>query len=291
MQALALWELGLRRWREKRGEQSAPEIRPGVTINRRDLAALPAPSANLLWRNLRVRDIHRENGKSKTQNIRIEVEVTGESAGREWRCGLEFDFANSESFYVRPLREATGARPSLPEEASGVRVAFLPPMSGLAAHETKIEMGAIRARLGEGRTAEVLRNLCFQVFTSLPEEWQKLRAAIEGLFGVILGEPEYVSERGEIVMSYRDSRSDNRRIGQQLDLSSSGRGLQQTLLLLSFLALHPGSVLLLDELDAHLEILRQREIFESLQEAARRRDSQLIIASHSEVVMNEAHRN
>ncbi|MEK7754428.1 MAG: AAA family ATPase [Acidobacteriota bacterium] len=48
LQALALWELGLRRWKEKRRERGTPEKRPGVAINRHDLLSVPMPSANLL---------------------------------------------------------------------------------------------------------------------------------------------------------------------------------------------------------------------------------------------------
>src|SRR5260221_14767245 len=43
LQALALWEIGLRRWVEKRSAKDTPEKRPGVTINRRDLIAVPVP--------------------------------------------------------------------------------------------------------------------------------------------------------------------------------------------------------------------------------------------------------
>lgn len=76
--------------------------------------------------------------------------------------------------------------------------------------------------------------------------------------------------------------------GISLDLSSSGRGLQQTLLLLAYIAAHPGCVLLLDEPDAHLERLRQRQIYQVLTELAREHDSQIVAASHSEVILNEA---
>lgn len=82
-------------------------------------------------------------------------------------------------------------------------------------------------------------------------------------------------------MTYRDH-------GVRLDLSSSGRGLQQTLLLLAHLETNPDAVLLLDEPDAHLEIQRQRQIYNILVEAAQEQGSQLIIASHSEVILNEA---
>ena len=40
MQALSLWNIGVKRWNEKRASKSAPEKRPGVTINRRDLLAI-----------------------------------------------------------------------------------------------------------------------------------------------------------------------------------------------------------------------------------------------------------
>ena len=83
-------------------------------------------------------------------------------------------------------------------------------------------------------------------------------------------------------MNYTDE------LGISLDLSSSGRGLQQTLLLLAYIAAHPGAVLLLDEPDAHLEILRQRQIYQVLTELARAHGSQIVAASHSEVILNEA---
>jgi hypothetical protein len=44
----------------------------------------------------------------------------------------------------------------------------------------------------------------------------------------------------------------------------------------------------LDEPDAHLEILRQRQIYRLLTETAEQQGSQIIAASHSEVVLNEA---
>ncbi len=83
-------------------------------------------------------------------------------------------------------------------------------------------------------------------------------------------------------MSYSDEHDNT------LDLSSSGRGLQQTLLLLAHIYSNPGAVLLLDEPDAHLEVLRQRQTYNLLIQLAERQGSQIIAASHSEVVLNEA---
>ena len=303
LQALALWRIGLKRWNERRAGRAAPEKRPGVTVNRRDLVAVPVPNANLLWHDLHVRDVSNAGGRQRTANVRIEIAVDGVTLGsgtlgsvepggvelgsttrRGWTCGLEFDYANEESFYCRPLRMSEGRTPArmpIPEEAGIADVAFLPPMSGLAATETRLDHGAVNVRIGEARTAEVLRNLCHRIREEQPERWEGLVGRIRALFGAELAPPRYVAERGEITMSYRER-------GVTLDLSSAGRGLQQTLLLLAYLYANPGAVLLLDEPDAHLEILRQRQIYRLIVEAAGESGGQVIAASHSEVLLNEA---
>lgn len=286
LQALALWDIGLRKWNEKRSGKETPGKRPGVTINRRDLVAVPVPQANLLWRDLHLRDTYDVDGKPQTSNVRIDVIVSGVTAGEAWECGLEFDYANEESIYCRPLRKSESRSPErmvVPEAAGGVRIAFLPPMSGLAANEVRLDVGAINVRIGEGRTADVLRNLCYQIASSSDTAlWDSLHDRVRALFGVELDRPVYVAQRGEVTMTYREAS------GTRLDISSSGRGLQQTLLLLTHLYANPGTVLLLDEPDAHLEILRQRQTYQLLTEVATERGSQVVAASHSEVILNEA---
>jgi ABC-type lipoprotein export system ATPase subunit len=279
LQALALWEIGVRRWIEKRGTGKIPKKkRTGVTINRRDLIGVPVPASNLLWRGLHVRKGQRNNGKNRTENILIDIVVDGPG----WSCGLEFDYANEESFYCRPLRLEGDERMEVPEQAGNVKIAYLPPMSGMVATETRLDPGAISVRLGEGRTAEVLRNLCYQVMENENDLWKYIVIEMEKLFGCKLEDPRYISERGEITMAYEDSN------GTRLDLSASGRGQQQTLLLLTHMVANPGSVLLLDEPDAHLEILRQRQIYQLISDIADQTKSQIIAASHSEVILNEA---
>ena len=290
LQALALWHAGVRKWLEKRGGRETPAQRPGVTVNRLDLTSTPMPSALLLWRDLDVRSIFRdEDGKQRTNNVYIEITVQGveDSGEGEWSCGLEFYYANPESFYCRPLLLPGGdgaQRMAVPEHLAELTLAFLPPMSGLAAEEARLDPGRIEVMLGQGRTAEVLRNMCLRV-AELDDSglaWESFTERVRRLFGVKLHRPQYVQERGEIRMGYRNQQ------GIELDLASSGRGMQQTMLLLAFLASHPGAVLLLDEPDAHLEVLRQRQTYEVLAEAADDDSSQVIIASHSEVILNEA---
>lgn len=282
LQALALWSAGVRRWVEKRGVGDIPKKRPGVTLNRRDLITIPVPAANLLWRDLHLREGYKEGGKQKTKNVLIEIDVEGIDESSTWTASLEFDYANEESFYCRSRKGPDGSHLEVPKAAADVRLAYLPPMSGLASNETRLDEGAIDVRIGEGRTAEVLRNLCWQALQRGKDHWQQIVARMSDLFGVALEEPKYIPERGEIVMSFRTKG------GISLDLSASGRGQQQTLLLLAHMAANPGAVLLLDEPDAHLEILRQRQIYQVLAEVADQTSSQIIAASHSEVILNEA---
>jgi predicted ATPase len=286
LQAIALWDVGVKRWLERRGSENIPAERAGVTVGRQDLISIPVPSAKLLWRDLHVREVKRAGGKPQTRNVRIEIGVEGVTGEKRWECHLEFDYANEESIYCRPPLGSDGRRMEVPAHLRDLRVAYLPPMSGLAAREDRLEIGSIRMRLGEGRTAEVLRNLCWQVLQGEngEQKWEQICGYIERLFGSHLNRPQYIAERGEITMSYRT------RSGTTLDISATGRGEQQTLLLLAYMAIHPGAVLLFDEPDAHLEILRQRQIYEVLSEQAERTNSQLIAASHSEVLLNEAAR-
>jgi len=287
LQALALWDAGLRAWVAEYGAGgNSPKKRPGVTINRKDLMALPLPSALLLWKDLHVRQTTREKGKQRTDNVRIDITVQGVTEGQTWTCGLEFDYANEESLYCRALRvdgKDDQERMPVPGQAATHRIAYLPPMSGLADREFVKQSGEIGVLIGQAQTAQVLRNLCLNVYqANESKRWSDVVGHIRRLFGVELLAPVLNPVRSEITMAYKDQS------GNELDLSCSGRGLQQTLLLIVYLYANPKSALLLDEPDAHLEILRQRQIFNLLTDVAESQGSQIIAASHSEVVLNEA---
>ena len=241
--------------------------------------SVPVPTARLLWRNQSVR-----HGNQVPPNILIDILVDGVSAdGKKWQCGMEFDYANPESVYCRSMRipGSDSDRMSVPAEVLKTPTAFLGPMSGLAANEARLDPGAVDVRIGEGRTADVLRNICYALCERDREKWERVVRRLKTLFGVSLDEPVYLPQRGEITMSYREH-------SRTLDLSAAGRGMQQTLLLLAYLGAKPGAVLLLDEPDAHLEILRQRDAYRSLTRAARETGGQVIVATHSQVLLNEA---
>ena len=291
LQALTLWETGMKKIAEQKRIKTGKTKRIGVVINRRDLLAIPVSSARLIWFHQAVRVINRSENKQKTSNIRIEIIVHGNSNGKNWTAALEFDYANPESIYCRPLRKDKEGTVfyTIDEEAFSSSLAFLQPMSGIATNEDRLTKGSINVRIGEGKTADVLRNICYQLLYpdakdgSIESEskWNTLNSIIKTKFEVELNKPIFIPETGTIQMSYTET-------GHIYDLSSSGRGFQHTIILLAYLYSYPNRTILLDEPDAHLEAIRQRDTYELINEIAENLGTQLIIASHSEIVLNQA---
>jgi len=277
LQALTLWDLGRRKWLARHGTTQGPPTRPGVTLNRAELTSVPVGESNLLWLQRR------------TSNAFIDIVVDGVDGAGTWTCGFEFYYANKESFYCRPMRRSDARKPErvrVPESVEAIRVSMLPPMSGLSEREFIKQTSEIDYLVGQGRTAEVLRNICFRVAAHSGDaghaRWRAVSDQMRDLFGVQVLDPGLDPALGTIDLHYVD------RDGTKLDISASGRGQQQTLMLLSWMALHPGSVLLLDEPDAHLEILRQRQVYDAVSDHGERHDCQIIAATHSEVLLNAA---
>ena len=127
---------------------------------------------------------------------------------------------------------------------------------GVGATETRLLPAPLTCHWRRA-TAEVLRNLCYRIHEEQPSRWNDLVEQIKRMFKSELLSPVLITVRSEITMEYREN-------GINLTYRSAGRGLQQTLLLLAYMYANPGAVLLLDEPDAHLEILRQREIYHLL---------------------------
>ena len=278
LQAMSLWDVGVKRWLERRTGSTAKE-RTGVTLNRRDLSSIPIPSAKLLWRDLKTHFADQSNGKPRTAKVYITVTAEGVFQGRAWSCPLQFYYANEESLYCRWAGDPDDAAI---EAVKAHNLVYLPPMSGLADREYRKEPGEIAVLIGEGQTAQVLRNLCYQLYSrSDTGAWDALVKHVRKLFKVDLQQPVYIAERSEISLAYREN-------GVSLDISSVGRGCQQVILLLSYMLAHPKSIMLLDEPDAHLEILRQRDIYNVLTDIADEHNAQIVAASHSEVILKEA---
>ncbi|TAF94041.1 MAG: ATP-binding cassette domain-containing protein [Cytophagia bacterium] len=281
-QALCLWEIGVINYIVA-SKKNDLDGRGFVVINRKDLLNSPILDARSLWRDKKVTQYAPE---TKTKHVKLEIEIQGENDGIKWACLAEFTFTNTESFTCR-IVDGFAKIADLYENGKGIRFGFLQPMSGISSVEDKLQQGAIARRLGEGKTAEVLRNICYEVL--YPEinrldtegNWNKLCIAIQTMFGAALQKPEFIKVNGTIQLEYIENKT-------RYDISSGGRGFQQTLLLLAYMFASPNTILLLDEPDAHLEVIRQRQAFQLINELASQNNTQIIIASHSEVVLDEA---
>jgi len=276
LQALMLWYLGNLAWREGFSKINPyvyfdVQLRlfrfPSFSLNRLEITGLPIPSSNLIWHNL-----------LNTVNF-INIEVQSQTNQNDQALNFNYEYINEQSIGCFP-EYTENMDLGVFQFFSSFRLVYLHSMSGLTSNEIRVPRGRIQTLIGEGRTSEVLRNICLLLHGD-DKYWDTLVDLMSERFGVEILPPEYLPERGEITMSYRDKG------GAILDISSAGRGMLQMLLLLAYMYNNPGSVLLLDEPDAHLEILRQREVYRLLVDVARELKSQVIIATHSEVIMNE----
>ena len=261
LQAIASWALALRRWREsndfnpRRGYARVPIARQAFT-------AVPLRSFDLLSRDRRYPST-------------IEIEL-GHNDG--WSVAMELIGDSTEQIYVRPR---TGTDPGTLRELE-LPAVFVPPMTGLGIEEPVFQPPKIEQLLGLGRPGEVLRNLIAEANRD-DAAWPALWKSMYKLFGYALIPPDTTG--AHIIAEYGQVR-DRRPVPPYFDIASAGSGFQQVLMLLAFLHTRPGTVLLLDEPDAHLHIILQDAIYHELRTVAARQRSQLIVATHSEVIIN-----
>ncbi len=278
LQALSLWHLAAKKLLVSNKDFS--KERPGVPLTRKEIFAVPMRDARDVWSNL-------------TTKNNIEIGVVGIADGQEFDLQIEFKYFNEELVYIRPSKLGGNSLLKNADLMKKINVSFLPPMSGLKLEEVKLLPETIDAKIGEGLTAEVLRNICYLLKNPETEEqknkrnpqkdWEFLVEIMKEFFMINLREPER-DPQGRIQLYY----SNKNHKSAELEILSAGRGMQQILLLISYFLLKPETTLLFDEPDAHLEILKQKRIYEILKEMARKKGSQLIVASHSEVVLREA---
>lgn len=269
LQAIALWSIGLKTWVAE-SENSKAEKRTGKALNRLNMLSVPVPRTRHLWNNL----------KTTKRELRITVGV--EFKGQIIPVTMEFTHHSSDELvYCKPAAVLATDDPAF-AAAAALEISLLYPMSGITADEAVILPKRIEYLMGRGSTAEVLRNICLLLAEGAPDDWKKVTELMRRLFHVRLGTPK-VNDNGGVDLAYTQDGT----VGE-MDLGLSGRGFQQMLLIFSHLFLHKKGVLLIDEPDAHLEILRQRQVFTLLRDIAHRNGSQVILVTHSEVVLSEA---
>ena len=258
LQAIAAWGLAFDRWKRLNDFHRRGGAYTKAPITRQTFSAVPLRAFDLLWR---------ERAYQGTVEIELQS-VLG------WTITMEFISDSTEQIYVRPKPDI---EPAIARTATLVTV-FVPPMTGLSTEEPVYQPPKIDQLLGQAKPGEVLRNLLVQAYRS-EVAWAALQESIKRLFGYELLPPN--AEGADILAEYITQPG-----GTRLDIASAGSGFQQVLMLLTFLNTRPASVLLLDEPDAHLHVILQDAIYGELRAVAAKQQSQLIIATHSEVIIN-----
>ena len=272
IQALALWSQAVRTWYDARKDSSAKE-RTATSLNRLNIVAVPVKRTRFFWHNTHVR--------KGNKDIPLVITVGVEFQGKVRPLPMRFRNLGDELVYCTPSADVI-AEMELIAHAATLKVELLYPMSGLDTEEPILQPGRVDVLLGQGRTADVLRNLCLGVAKSSVEDWARIVELMQRLFNVSLEVPVETA-RGSIALQYRQPG-----VKEALDVSSAGRGFLQMLLVFAYLYAHKGSVLLVDEPDAHLEILRQKQVYVLLRDIAGENGSQVILVTHSEVILDEA---
>ena len=261
LQAIAAWGFALGKWRELDDYSKPHGSYRYVPVTRQDFLSVPLRTFDLLW--------HQRHYEREAPPMEVSIQDhTG------WRFSMLFHADTTEQMYVRPGPDSD--RQSLLKPP--VNVVFVPPMTGLSREEPVYQSPYIDERLGLARPGEILRNLLVQAHRS-ETAWSALQRSIGLLFGYELVPPN-------VKGPYINAEFREKPGGPSYDIASGGSGFQQVLMLLTFLNTRPASVLLLDEPDAHLHVILQDAIYNELRSVAIQQLSQLIIATHSEVVIN-----
>ena len=272
IQAIALWSQAVKTWGDKKGK-APPKKRTSTPLNRLNIVSVPVQRTRYFWHNANVRKGNTDISLTITVGVLHEQTVVP--------VAMEFRNQGEDIVYCTPS-EHTLQNPEFMETAASFDVELLYPMSGLDTEEPILQRGRIDVLLGQGQTAQVLRNLCLTVYRESPDDWTRIADLMQRLFNVKIGHPQETN-RGSIDLFYHQQN-----VKEHLDVALAGRGFQQMLMIFAYLYSHRRSVLLIDEPDAHLEILRQRQVYVLLREIAAENGSQVILVTHSEVVLDEA---
>ena len=280
LQAFSLLAMAIKVWAEKRLDNPTKKnLRTGVAINLNDIN-IPAAEFKELWQNTKTRQ--GEAKKKGTKPIKIEIHAEGENYSqtqetKRWKVGFEFSYQRDSLIYTKLI-----AGYEFDSTLSNENIGFLPSISGLSPKEDKLETGSILRRISEGQTATVLRNICYHLYENNKPGWDELVKKVQDLFAIELNTPKYHPNSGLLELSYNEATN------KKMSLSTLGSGAKQAILLFAYLGAFKNTINLLDEPDAHLEVIKQANIYHSLSDFAKRNNSQLIIASHSESVLHAA---
>lgn len=279
LQAIAMWHFALNKWlMEKR---SGAKKRTGVPITRQELFAVPISELDLLWKDASTALKKKEGKPGAPRLIRIILQGETMREGKEhpWKLAMEFRFTNSELLYARPADDP------IPEGLEKL-VVYVPSFSGISVDEQTHAREYQDWLIGQGKPGDTLRNLLVEV-SKEPEQWKELNEEVGDVFGWHLLPPCY---KGPFIRcEYLPGKPPEKGHGglPKLEIATAGSGFLQILMLLAFFyARNNAVVYLLDEPDAHLHTVLQGQMYDRFRRLAEEKRCQLMIATHSEVLIN-----
>ena len=261
LQAIAAWSEIASVWADNNPDLARDKdgTYPITNLNLLRFYSVPLASFDQLWKN-----------KNVNQPASIWLHTD------HWKIGFEVTYDKSESVAIRPAKEVKETDLDAYLSAPLIPV-YIPSFSGLDTKEPLYDPIVIPFRQARMQAGSVLRNLIHTVYQD-GQKWQLLQNAVGSFFGYELLPP---SASAEISVGYRHSEQDT-----FYDLSSAASGFLQILVIYASLLAKNSSVVLIDEPDAHLHILLQGKIYRDLREYCLLSESQLIIATHSETLIN-----
>ena len=263
LQAIFAWSEIALQWTQNNRDLSREQDGNYTTTNLNILNfhSVPLADFNHLWKDKDVKS---------TASISIHTE--------QWKIGFEILYKEPELISARPTKDVNEDDLEKYIETSLMPI-YIPPVSLLKREEYLLDSEAARILLVEGLGRDILRNLLFAISQDALK-WEKLQEVVRSFFGYELSPP---SATAKILARYQHTKHD-----QLYDMSSAASGFLQVLMTYASLLYDKVSVLLIDEPDAHLHILLQQKIYRDLREYARQHGIQLIIATHSEEIIEKA---
>lgn len=166
---------------------------------------------------------------------------------------------------------------------------YLSAFGGMQVQEERLFPAALEARVSAGDISSNLRNLVLDLKLEAPEKYAYLNRIMGEEFGFQMQElPFYESTERYVRSEYEEQRHGE---SVSFDFGSCGSGMLQILQTLAAILRYcpeKTRVVLIDEPEAHLHPKVQEKFARTLRELRQKLDIQIIVATHSDTIINEA---
>jgi predicted ATPase len=312
LQALAMWQFCKTMLEIEKGRSSwlQTKTKTGLGMGIADFTPMQIPSLSHLWTNLKT------NKDKEPDGYTLKVGVYWDLLdGQERHLEIGLSQANDRLF-MRTTSTNLLATEIVDAKGNAVdgnvpRVGYLPPFAGITDREARLTPAMRERLIGQGLSGGVIRNVLFDLYEHNKKErdrlrgngmklkssslkwlrandpWEILQKTMHSIFATDLRVVPF-NERFHSYIRIESAKGELK--GDKFtrhpkytprDLMVEGSGFLQWLSVYA-LALSPDvDVVLLDEPDAHLNAMLQKELLMSLANVANVRNKQVLMATHS----------